>query len=105
MPRKPIKTLTRNDLMMVLTTKLGITPKQAFSLIEDFMKASVHGLKKKGILKLSGFGTFTVLQKTQRIGRNPRTSEKAIVSARKVVSFHPSTPLKNKVNTALKNRE
>jgi integration host factor subunit alpha len=49
-------------------------------------------------LKLSGFGTFSVKHKKPRIGRNPRSGEEMMISARRVLSFKPSQILKRAVN-------
>ncbi len=58
----------------------------------------IDGLNDTGSVKLTNFGTLTVLNKKERIGRNPRTKEKAIISARKVASFRASDTLKNLIN-------
>ncbi len=56
------------------------------------------GLLKDGILKISGLGTFKVLNKKERIGLNPKTKIKYTISKRKVVVFYPSKLVKNKLN-------
>ena len=56
------------------------------------------GLLKDGILKISGLGTFKVLNKKERIGLNPKTKIKYRISKRKVVVFYPSKLVKNKLN-------
>ena len=55
------------------------------------------GLLKDGILKISGLGTFKVLNKKERIGLNPKTKIKYTISKRKVVVFYPSKLVKNKL--------
>ena len=49
-------------------------------------------------VKISSFGTFSVRQKGQRIGRNPKTGEEVPILPRKVLVFRPSQVLKNRVN-------
>ena len=49
-------------------------------------------------VKISKFGTFTLREKKQRIGRNPKTKEKKIISARNVILFKPSKEFKNYIN-------
>ena len=56
------------------------------------------GLLKDGILKISGLGTFKILNKKERIGLNPKTKIKYTISKRKVVVFYPSKLVKNKLN-------
>ncbi len=52
-------------------------------------------------MKITGFGTFKVHSKKERMGRNPKTSEPAVISARKTVSFKSSRLVKNKINGVL----
>ena len=49
-------------------------------------------------VKLTSFGTFSVKHKKERIGRNPKTKEEAIIDARRVVSFRASKELKRRVD-------
>tara|TARA_B000000532_G_scaffold233714_1_gene217566 strand:+ start:675 stop:857 length:183 start_codon:yes stop_codon:yes gene_type:complete len=55
-------------------------------------------LIKEKKIKLSKFGTFTIREKKERIGRNPKTKENKIIKARKVVLFKPSKEFKEFVN-------
>ena len=66
-----------------------------FESIFDVIK---KGLIKDGIFKISGFGTFKVLFKRQRLGINPKTRIKYPIIERKVVSFYPSKLIKKKLN-------
>ena len=50
-------------------------------------------------MKLTSFGTFSVKHKKERIGRNPKTKEEAIIDARRVISFRASKELKRRVNS------
>ena len=58
----------------------------------------LDNLKKSNKVKIAKFGTFHVRFKKSRIGRNPKTKEKKIISERKVILFKPSKILKNKIN-------
>ena len=49
-------------------------------------------------IKISSFGTFKVINKKERIGRNPKTKVEAKILSRKVVKFKPSLLLKEKIN-------
>ncbi len=57
----------------------------------------VEGLNRDGKVKLSGFGTFKILNKKSRIGRNPKTKIEYQIKARKVVTFLPSYSTKKKL--------
>ena len=61
----------------------------------------VEGLNRDGKVKLSGFGTFKILNKKSRIGRNPKTKVEYQIKARKVVTFLPSYLIKKKLTKKL----
>ena len=66
-------------------------------MIDNFFEVFVTELIKNNKIKISSFGTFQVLNKKRRIGRNPKNKTEAIISARKVVKFKPSILVKNKI--------
>ena len=68
---------------------------KVFDYIFDII---IEGLKRDNSLKITGFGTFRVLQKKSRIGRNPVTGKEHVIKSRKVVTFHPSIELKKEIN-------
>ena len=72
--------LTKKDLVNQIYLQLGFTKKVSENLIEDFFQTIIKNLIKEKILKISKFGTFTIKQKKSRIGRNPKTKEKKIIS-------------------------
>ena len=72
--------------------------KIAENLLDDFFDIIFQSLKKNEKVKIANFGTFEVRLKKSRIGRNPKTKENKIVSARKVILFKASKELKKKIN-------
>ena len=78
--------------------QLGYSKKIAENLLEDFLSIILEELKKNKKVKVSNFGTFIVRHKKSRIGRNPKTLEKKIISERNVILFKPSKELKNYIN-------
>ena len=82
---------------------MGFSKQISENLIEDFFKTIFINIKKENTLKLSNFGTFFIREKKSRIGRNPKTKEKKIISQRSVILFKPSKDFKNFVN--LKNEQ
>ena len=78
--------------------QIGFSKLISENLIEDFFSLITFNLKKEKKIKISKFGTFFVRSKKSRIGRNPKTKEKKIISERKVVLFKPSKELKKFVN-------
>ena len=90
--------LTKKDLVNLVYMQLGFSKKISENLIEDFLSTIVSNIKNEKKLKLSKFGTFTIRQKKSRIGRNPKTKEKKVISSRDVVLFKPSKEFKEFVN-------
>jgi integration host factor subunit alpha len=90
--------LTKKDLINSVYMQIGFSKKIAESLIDDFLSTLIDNLSKEKKLKLSKFGTFSIRSKKSRIGRNPLTKEKKIISERDVVLFKASKEFKNLVN-------
>ena len=82
--------LTKKDIINSLYMRIGFSKKISENLLDDILNNIFENLKKNKIVKLSNFGTFTLRQKKSRIGRNPKTKEKKIITERKVVLFKPS---------------
>ena len=90
--------LTKKDLVNLVYMQLGFSKQISENLIEDFLSTIVKNIKDEKKLKLSKFGTFSVRQKKSRVGRNPKTKEKKIISNRNVVLFKPSKEFKTFIN-------
>ena len=90
--------LTKKDLVNLVYMQLGFSKQITENLINDFFQTIIDNLKKEKILKISKFGTFTIRQKKPRVGRNPKTKEKKIISERYVVLFRPSKDFKEFIN-------
>jgi integration host factor subunit alpha len=73
---------------------------ESAALVELVLKEITDCLERGESLKLSSFGSFVVRKKKERMGRNPRTGEKAVISPRQVVAFKPSAILKQRINVA-----
>ena len=91
--------LTRKDLVNLVYMQIGFSKLISENLIEEFFSLIILNLKKEKKIKIAKFGTFIVRLKKNRIGRNPKTKEKKIISERNVVLFKPSKELKKIINT------
>ena len=92
------KNFTRNNLIISIYKNLGFSKNLSSKVIDDFfliLKNELTNLKK---IKISSFGTLEVLNKSESVGRNPKSKKLAKISARKVVKFSASKILKNKIN-------
>jgi len=90
--------LTKKDLVNLVYMQIGFSKSISESLIDEFFSIIVSNLKKEKKVKISNFGTFSIRQKKLRIGRNPKTKEEKIISARNVVLFKPSKEFKKLLN-------
>jgi integration host factor subunit alpha len=89
--------LTKAEMAERLFDELGLNKREAKELVELFFEEIRDALVKGEDVKLSGFGNFTLRQKDQRPGRNPKTGEEIPISARRVVTFRPGQKLKSRV--------
>ena len=91
--------LTKKEIINAIYMQIGFSKKISENLLEDVMQTIIENLKKNKKLKISKFGTFTIRNKKSRIGRNPLTKEKKVISSRNVVLFKPSKEFKDFVNS------
>ena len=91
--------LTKKEIINSVYMQMGFSKKIIENLIEDFLSIILEELIKNKKVKISKFGTFALKNKKSRIGRNPKTLEKKIISERNVIIFKPSKELKNYVNS------
>ena len=97
--------LTKKDLVNLIYMQLGFSKQIAENLIDDFLLTISLNIKNEKKLKLSKFGTFSIREKKSRIGRNPKTKERKIISERKVVLFKPSKEFKDFINSVIKEND
>jgi len=90
--------LTKKDLVNLVYMQIGFSKSISEKLIDEFFSIIVSNLKKEKKVKISNFGTFSIRQKKLRIGRNPKTNETKMISARNVVLFKPSKEFKKLLN-------
>lgn len=90
-------TLTKAELADLLFERVGLNKREAKDMVEAFFEEVRTQLESGESVKLSGFGNFQLRDKPQRPGRNPKTGEEVPITARRVVTFHPSQKLKSLV--------
>jgi integration host factor subunit alpha len=95
------KTLTRADLSLAVYREIGLSLSESTELVDAMMEEVSDALSHKEAVKLSSFGTFNLISKKQRVGRNPKTGVEVPITARTVLSFNASNILKKKVNDSL----
>ena len=92
------KNFTRKNLSNKIYKVLGFSKNFSRKIVDDFFETLVSELIKSNRVKISSFGTFKVMNKKERIGRNPKTKIEAKITSRKVVKFRPSIAIKKKLN-------
>ena len=90
--------LTKKEIVNSIYMQLGFSKKICENLIEDFLEIILTQLIINNKVKIPKFGTFILRYKKKRIGRNPKTLEKKIISERNVILFKPSKELKKYIN-------
>jgi integration host factor subunit alpha len=95
------KTLTRADLAEAVFEKVGLPRNEAAELVESVLKQIVYALERGEAIKLSSFGSFGLRQKSERVGRNPKTGEVVPITPRQVIVFKASNIMKDRINATL----
>ena len=90
--------MNKTDLVERIAASAGITKTAAAAAIDEFIDSVTIALKKGDRVTLVGFGTFSVLQRKARNGRNPQTGGVLKIAARRVAKFSPGVELKKHVN-------
>jgi len=95
--------LTKKEIINSLYMQIGFSKKISNNLLEDILNSIIENIKIYKKLKISNFGTFSLKSKNSRLGRNPKTKEKKLISERNVVLFKPSKDFKEYINKNEKN--
>ena len=91
------KTLTRMDLSEAIFREVGLSRNESADLVESVLGNISNALIKGENVKISSFGTLSIRDKTERVGRNPKTGEEVPIKPRRVLTFRPSHLMKDRV--------
>ncbi|MCT2558331.1 integration host factor subunit alpha [Tsuneonella sp. YG55] len=94
---RSVGTLTRADLADTINRKLGFSRAESLELVESILRHMCEAMSKGENVKISGFGTFVLRDKKERIGRNPKTGVEVPITPRRVMTFRASQLLKERV--------
>ena len=92
------RTVTRAELSEAVYQEVGLSRSESAELVESVLEEISHALVRGESVKLSSFGSFSVREKGQRIGRNPKTGEEVPILPRRVLVFRASHVLKDRIN-------
>ena len=93
-----MSTLTRADLADAINRKMDLSRAESLGLVESILGHMSDALANGENVKISGFGTFLLRDKAQRIGRNPKTGVEVPITPRRVMTFRASQLLKERVS-------
>ncbi len=89
--------MTKQELINAVSIKGNMTKKDALNAVESVFGAIEDALENNDIVKMVGFGTFSVKERADRMGRNPQNGEKMLIPAHKIPYFSPGKELRDKV--------
>ncbi len=92
------RTITRADLSEAVFQEVGLSRNESSDLVETILAEVVEALARGESVKISSFGSFTVRDKGQRVGRNPKTGQEVPILPRRVLVFRASNVLKSLIN-------
>lgn len=90
--------MTKADIADKIHTGMGMPKKDSMEMVEAVIAIMKSTLEQGETLKISGFGSFVVKQKSDRRGRNPQTGETITIDARRILTFKPSAVLRDAIN-------
>lgn len=90
-------TVTRADLGDVVHRKLGLSRAESANLVERMLYHLCHALAEGENVKISGFGSFILRDKGQRVGRNPKTGIEVPIAPRRVMTFRASQMMRDRI--------
>ena len=95
---RSVGTLTRADLAESINRRVGLSRADSLGMVESILDHMCEALAEGENVKISGFGTFLLRDKAQRIGRNPKSGDKGMVPEKRVPHFKPGKELRERVD-------
>ena len=94
---RSVGTLTRADLAEAINRKVGLSRAESLALVESILDRMSNAMSNGENVMISGCGTFTLRDKNERIGRNPKTGVEVPITPRRVLTFRASQILKDRI--------
>jgi integration host factor subunit alpha len=94
---RSVGTLTRADLAETINRKMGLSRAESLEMVEEILDHMSDAMAKGENVKISGFGSFILRDKRERVGRNPKTGVEVPITPRRVMTFRASQLLKEHV--------
>ena len=90
-------TLTRADLAETINRKMGFSRAESLQMVEAILRHMCQSLSNGENVKISGFGSFILRDKSERVGRNPKTGVEVPITPRRVLTFRASQLMKERI--------
>jgi len=97
---RSVGTLTRADLAETINRKMGFSRSESLELVEAILAKMCDAMGDGQNVKISGFGSFVLRDKNERVGRNPKTGVEVPITPRRVMTFRASQKLKDRIASA-----
>lgn len=97
---RSVGTLTRADLAETINRKMGFSRADSLTLVETILDRMCDAMANGENVKISGFGSFVLRDKKERVGRNPKTGIEVPITPRRVLTFRASQKLKDRISSA-----
>lgn len=97
---RSVGTLTRADLAEAINRKMGLSRAESLEMVERILAHMCGAMADGENVKISGFGTFVLRDKRERVGRNPKTGIEVPITPRRVMTFRASQKLKDRIAAA-----
>jgi integration host factor subunit alpha len=94
---RSMSTLTRADLAEAINHRMGLSRAESLGMVEAILRHMCEALANGENVKISGFGTFLLRDKTERVGRNHKTGVEVPITPRRVLTFRASQLLKDRI--------
>ena len=94
---RSVGTLTRADIADTINHQVGLSRADAAQMVESLLDHMTSALERGDNVKISGFGTFLLRDKGERVGRNPKTGVEVPITPRRVLTFRASQMMKDRI--------
>lgn len=92
-----METLTRAEIADAINRRLGLSRTESLAMVEAILRLMTDALTEGENVKISGFGTFLLRDKSERVGRNPKTGVEVPITPRRVLTFRASQMLRDQI--------
>ena len=92
--------MTRADLADIVHGQIGLSRADSANLVEQILTHMCEALSSGENVKISGFGSFVLRDKGERVGRNPKTGIEVPIAPRRVLTFRASHMMRDRIARA-----